>query len=210
MLYHKIQTVFHRDPATKYRTLIDGVFSLPEFEALQDDQWEGTEKIDGTNIRIEWDGKNLNFGGRTHKTECPPHVNKALSDMCNRMEYRATFGADNVTLFGEAYGGKVQRQKGGLTYSPVTKFILFDIFIEGDGWVDRGMVENMARAMGADCVPIVFKGTLREAIDFVKSAPDSTIGTVKMEGLVLRPAVEQTAANGDRVITKIKVNDFRL
>ncbi len=30
----------------------DGEFAQPEFETLKDVQWEWTEKVDGTNIRI--------------------------------------------------------------------------------------------------------------------------------------------------------------
>ena len=33
--YHKIQTVFKRDPDTKFKTLLHGEYSLPEFEFLK-------------------------------------------------------------------------------------------------------------------------------------------------------------------------------
>ena len=47
--YHKIQTVFKRDPETNHRTLLEGQYSMPEFEYLANNQWVFTEKIDGTN-----------------------------------------------------------------------------------------------------------------------------------------------------------------
>lgn len=37
--YHKIQTVFLRNPETKFKTLIEGQFSLPEFEYLKNNLW---------------------------------------------------------------------------------------------------------------------------------------------------------------------------
>ena len=37
--YHKIQTVYKRDPMTNYKTLLDGEFSLPEFEYLANNDW---------------------------------------------------------------------------------------------------------------------------------------------------------------------------
>jgi len=54
--YHKIQTVYLRDPETRYKALLDGQLAKPEFDYLQHNQWEFTEKVDGTNIRVEWDG----------------------------------------------------------------------------------------------------------------------------------------------------------
>ncbi|MBU1082564.1 MAG: hypothetical protein KKB59_18905, partial [Spirochaetes bacterium] len=46
--YHKIQTVFKRDPETKFKTLLIGDFALPEFEYLKNNLWVYTEKVDGT------------------------------------------------------------------------------------------------------------------------------------------------------------------
>jgi hypothetical protein len=50
--YHKIQTVFKRDPSNNYKTLLEGEFAIPEFGYLQDNEWVFTEKVDGTNIRV--------------------------------------------------------------------------------------------------------------------------------------------------------------
>ena len=48
--YHKIQTVFKRDIQSKGKTLIEGQWTLPEFEYLASNIWAFTEKVDGTNI----------------------------------------------------------------------------------------------------------------------------------------------------------------
>ena len=48
--YQKIQTLFKRD---EKNIIIPDQFTYPEFEVLKDLKWECTEKIDGTNIRIE-------------------------------------------------------------------------------------------------------------------------------------------------------------
>ena len=50
--YHKIQTVFKRDPATKIKTLLDVDWSQDAFGYLADNEWVFTEKVDGTNIRV--------------------------------------------------------------------------------------------------------------------------------------------------------------
>ena len=45
--YHKIQTIYKRDPANSFKTLLEGEYSLPEFEYLKDNTWVFTEKVDG-------------------------------------------------------------------------------------------------------------------------------------------------------------------
>lgn len=49
--YQKINTIFKRDDNNVI--ILDGSFVAPEFEVLRGIKWEATEKIDGTNIRIE-------------------------------------------------------------------------------------------------------------------------------------------------------------
>ncbi len=41
--YHKIQTVFKRNPENKFKTLLIGDYSMPEFEYLKDNIWSFTE-----------------------------------------------------------------------------------------------------------------------------------------------------------------------
>jgi len=64
--YHKIQTIFKRNPETNFKTLLEGEYSLPEFESLKNNEWVWTEKVDGTNIRIMWDREKVVFGGKTN------------------------------------------------------------------------------------------------------------------------------------------------
>ncbi len=77
--YHKIQTIFKRNPATKYKTLLDGQYSLPEFEYLKDNKWVFTEKVDGTNIRVIFDGENVTFAGRTGRAQIPADLVNTLN-----------------------------------------------------------------------------------------------------------------------------------
>ncbi len=61
--YHKIDSLFERDAGTK--KLLVGQFKDLTIEYLKDCVWQFTEKVDGTNIRIFWDGHRVSFGGRT-------------------------------------------------------------------------------------------------------------------------------------------------
>lgn len=108
-------------------------------------------------------------------------------------------------LCGEGYGKGIQ--KGGL-YKDAQDFILFDVKIAGN-WQPRESVENITEYFGIDTAPIILEGALQEAVDYVKTNPNSKIGTAKSEGLVGRPKVEMLDRSGNRIIVKIKVNDFK-
>ena len=68
--YNKIETVFNRD-TNGTKKLIEGSFRNETVEFLKDNIWTFTEKIDGTNIRVHWDGHKVEFGGRTDKADIP-------------------------------------------------------------------------------------------------------------------------------------------
>lgn len=205
--YHKIETLFERD-MNGTKKLIEGAFRNDAVKYLANNDWYFTEKIDGTNIRIHWDGHKVEFAGRTDRTQIPKSLMDYLTNTFGSMEaeemFEQKFGETDVILFGEGYGPGIQ--KGG-AYRNDVSFILFDVLI-GDTWLKRDSVEDIATAFGIDIVPIVFVGDIKEAIDFVKTKPKSTIGTANMEGLVGRPVVEMKDRFGKRVIVKIKVCDF--
>ena len=204
--YHKIDGLFKRDEMSK--RLIEGVYRSPEVEYLAGNEWIFTEKIDGTNVRVHWDGHRVAFGGRTDKADLPAPLMACLETMfggeVNEQIFEEHFGGKEVTLYGEGYGAKIQ---SGGDYRPDQSFILFDVSI-GGVWLSRENVEAVARYFGIDTVPVIMRGTIQQAIDFVKVRPASTIGKAKMEGLVGRPVRELLTAKGDRVIVKIKVRDF--
>lgn len=204
--YHKIQTVYLRDPETKFKTLLAGRFALPEFEYLQNNEWIFTEKVDGTNIRIMFDGKELNFGGKTDNAQIPSFLVNRLNDVFRPLEHKfAEMFADGACLYGEGYGAKVQ--KGGGNYRQDQDFVLFDVKI-GDWWLQRTDVEDIAGKLGVDIVPIIGKGTLHDMIERTKIGFNSQWGEFAAEGIVARPATELKTRAGGRIITKIKHKDF--
>jgi hypothetical protein len=89
--YVKIQTVYKRDLATKHKTLIEGDYSLPVFEYLAGNVWEFTEKIDGTNIRVEFDAGVVAFGGRTDSAQIPAFLVKRLMELFPAEQIAAAF-----------------------------------------------------------------------------------------------------------------------
>ena len=206
--YNKIETLWKRDlEGTK--KLIPGVYNNPTVEFLKDNIWQFSEKIDGTNVQIAWDGHKIFFGGRTADSSIPSHLVNKLNEMFLTDEveqiFEQTFGEMPVILFGEGYGHKIQ--KVGDKYRDDVGFILFDVLISGN-YQPRSSVEDIAKAFGLDIVPIIMEGTIEEAVEFVKTKPMSTIGTAPMEGVVGRPKIELRDRAGKRVIVKIKVKDI--
>ena len=208
--YTKISTIYKRD-TNGTKKMIEGEYSSETVEFLRDNQWLCTEKIDGTNIGIVWDGHGVSYQGRTERAQIPAQLVSKLVELfggpVNEELFEQKFGEMPVVLFGEGYGAKIQ--KHGESYRSDVSFILFDVYLpQQDLWLKRDAVEDIAKAFNIDAVPVILTGTLDEAVAYVKSRPKSTIGTADLEGLVCRPAVDVLDRMGRRVIVKVKVNDF--
>lgn len=205
--YNKIDTVFNRDIYGTKRLIIDS-WRNEAVEYLKDSKWQFTEKFDGTNIRVIWDGHSISFAGRTDKAIIPQHLleylNKTFSTQEVEQLFEQVYGDKQVILFGEGYGHKIQN---GGNYRNDVSFILFDVMI-GENYQERQWVEETAVMLGIDVVPVVLDGTIEKAIEFIKTHPKSTVGTAFMEGVVGRPAVELRDRTGKRIIVKIKYSDF--
>lgn len=206
--YHKIQTIFKRDMSNKGK--ITDEFALPEFEYLKDNQWVFTEKVDGTNIRVMWDGKNVVFGGKTDNAQIPVFLLYKLQELFEgnkKQLFKDKFGEEgNICLYGEGYGNKIQ--KGGGNYIPDgVDFVLFDVKI-GDWWLERENIEDIAQHFGIKAVPIIGEGTILEAVEKTEKGFKSQWGDFVAEGIVLKPKVELMSRKGERIITKIKHKDF--
>lgn len=217
--YQKIQTLFKRD---ERNIIIPDQFTYPEFEVLKDLKWECTEKIDGTNIRIELassgnseDGIIMSFKGRTDKAIIPEHLLSKLNWLFDREHLMEALNITdetqdcNITLYGEGYGAKIQ--KGGNYISNDVNFILFDVKID-KWWLDRESIKDIANKLGINAVPLMGYMTIPEAIEYVKRGFKSTIAENKdydAEGLVLKAPCGLLKRDGERLITKIKTVDFR-
>lgn len=204
--YHKIDGLYKREEETK--KLMQGVYRNQMVDYLQNNIWMFTEKIDGTNIRVVWDGHRVSFYGRTDNAQIPKVLMERLEYLfggeANEQVFEQIFGDKFVILYGEGYGAKIQN---GGDYRSDVDFILFDIEVN-DIMLTRSSVDSISKAFGIDAVPVVLVGTIHDAEEFVKQRPASTIGKAKMEGVVGRPLVELCDRMGNRAIVKIKVRDF--
>lgn len=206
--YHKIHTLFKRDLDHPRKPIIEGAWAQPEVEYLAGNPWTFTEKVDGTNIRVYFDGFTFRYGGRTDNASIPaPLVSRLNERFLPQVDVmREGFSDGGIVLYGEGYGPKIQ--KGGDKYRNDQDFVLFDVRI-GPWWLQREDVEDIARKLSLDVVPVIGEGTLFEAIAWARRGIRSTYGDFEAEGIVARPRVELQTRAGNRIIAKIKCGDFQ-
>lgn len=120
-------------------------------------------------------------------------------------------GHSEVTVYGEAYGGKQQGMRE--TYGPELKFVVFDVRV-GDSWLSVPQAADVAAKLGLEFVYFERIPTTEEALNAARDrhseqAVRNGVGPGKLsEGVVLRPLVELTLNNGDRLIAKHKAAAF--
>ena len=208
--YPKIETVFERSTEGS-KKLLEGQYRDQSVWYLRNNSWYWTEKIDGTNISVEWDGHEVTFHGRTWKADIPKHLLTKLEEMfggeTNEEMFEQLFGDKHVILYGEGYGNKIQ--KVGSLYRDDCSFILFDIYLpEQDLWLQQPNCVEIAESLGIDYVPLQFIGTIEQAVAWVKEGKQSAIGTAPLEGLVGKPCGDFKDRQGKRIIVKVKTRDF--
>jgi len=203
MTYPKIDSLYKRD---QRGAMLFGEFSRPEFEVLKDVEWEWVEKVDGMNARLIVADGQVRIGGRTDNAQIPATLLSALDDILDqKMRVKLVEGfPDGAVLYGEGYGGKIQR--GGGRYGE-TDFVMFDVRV-GPWWLERAAVEEIGIRYCLGVVPIVGRGTLSDLHARVQGGVESAWGDFLAEGLVARPPCGLLDRSGRRIITKLKAKDF--
>lgn len=165
------------------------------------------EKIHGTSASVRWqDGRAwLSSGG------APEGEFRAAFDLPALEAAFRAMGHPRVTVYGEAYG-PVNRQAH--VYGDRLRFVAFEARV-GDLWLAVPSAESVAQKLGLDFVPYAKVPTDLAALDAERDAPseqatrNGVSGPQPREGVVLRPLVEVTLNNGDRVVAKHKGDAHR-
>lgn len=205
--YQKIPGPFKRDPSTNQLT---DEWSTPELEYLKEAEWLFTEKVDGTNIRVIWDGYRVTFAGRTDNAQLPVPLFEWLHARFGGPEreqvFEQKFGDTPAVLYGEGYGPKIQ---SGGKYRDDISVVFYDVRV-GDWWLSRASVEDVCSYFQVDTVPAVLQCSLLDAIHHVAEGhlDKSHWGTFVPEGLVGVTRAGLLARNGERIMVKIKGRDF--
>lgn len=166
------------------------------------------EKIHGSSAHLQWKDDKIIFfsGGEKHET-----FKKIFDEEFLTNKFKELFEGINITIFGEVYGGKCQGMSE--TYGKEMKFVVFDVKVGGN-WLDVPNAENVAKKLNLEFVDYVKVATDLELLNAERDK-DSTqairngCGEGKLrEGVVLRPLIEVTKNNGDRIIVKHKRDEF--
>lgn len=167
------------------------------------------EKIHGTSAGTHWKKGQLSFhsGGESHDR----FVTLFDAEHLTR-QFTEKFGDQiDVSVFGEAYGGKQQGMSA--TYGKDLRFVAFDVQIDGK-WLDVPRATAFVESVGLEFVSWAeIPGTV-EAADAERDKPSTQAtrngveGEHIREGVVLRPPFEVTLNNGARLIAKHKRAEF--
>ncbi len=189
------------------------------------------EKVHGANLSFITNGQNILSAKRTEiiqDSEEFYNSNIVLSNYKDNILalYSACakqFDAKTITIFGEIFGGGyphpdvpidpnsklVQR---GIYYSPKNDFYAFDILVNNDKYLDAEKASNLFEEFGFIYAKTLFKGTLKECLDFPISFKTTIPQEFNLpelegnicEGVIIRPIQAQFLRIGSRVIIKNK------
>ena len=173
----------------------------------------------------------VTYKGKTDNAQIPKELQKYMEDNYPEEKVLEALGLKNFipvkefidhkwndvsdiptkyTIYGEGYGRKIQKAGGNYIKDGVG-FIVFDVKV-GDMYLLTDNRDDIANKLGAPIVPFIGYFTLDEAIEFVREGFESRIAENKdfiAEGLVLRTDLGLKNRRGERLIVKIKYEDFQ-
>lgn len=204
MYYPKIETLFVRDEKT--HNLVEPLSTKNPIYELPS-RWLWTEKVDGTNICIRWDGSTVTIGGRTKNSQIPTFLYDVLVKQFTIDKLANTFGDTPAILFGEGYGPKIQ--KVGHLYRDDPGFIAFDCWLNNTHWVSFDELLKLCCDL-CDVVPAIGTGALWEAVYPVKEGFKSRVAKhdLMAEGVVGKTVPYLFDSHGNRLVVKLKTRDF--
>lgn len=174
---------------------------------------------------------NVRIAGKTDNAQIPKNLLKHMQEKYPDEKVLAALGLkkfipveewtdhkwntyDNIpiiyTIYGEGFGEGIQ--SGGWYIKGGNEFIVFDVKVNNI-YLKTDARNEIAKKLGAPIVPCIGYFTLDEAIDFVRKGFHSYIAEnpeAKMaEGLVLRTDLGLCDRMGERLIVKVKYEDFQ-
>lgn len=174
---------------------------------------------------------NIRIAGKTDNAQIPKNLLKHMQEKYTDEKVLAALGLKDFipvgewsdhkwnsyedipnmyTIYGEGYGEGIQ--SGGWYIKGGNEFIVFDVKVN-NLYLKTDARDEIATKLGAPIVPLKGYFTLDEAIDYVRKGFRSEVAEnpdAKMaEGLVLRTDLGLCDRMGERLIVKIKYEDFQ-
>lgn len=168
------------------------------------------EKVHGSSAHVAWCtgvSPAITFfsGNASHTRFVGLFDLAALTDLFGKL------GHAEVVVYGEAYGSGQMGMKH--IYGEELRFIAFDVQV-GPYWLSVKDADQVCQGLGIEFVPYEEIATELPELDRVRDQPSEVavrrgMGTDKpREGVILRPLVELTKNNGERIIVKHKADMF--
>jgi len=115
-----------------------------------------------------------------------------------------------VYVYGEYFGKGIQ--KSGGRYSDDNHFIVFDIDMQG-WWLPKNIRDMYCNMLGLETVPYIGTGTISEFEKMVSDGFATKLEWAKdkaliEEGIVARPVLPVKDTRGNRIMVKIKYEDY--
>lgn len=157
--------------------------------------------------------REISIKGRADNSQTPLFLLETISKMFHIEKFIKVFdGAEEVCLYGEGYGAKIQ--KGGGNYNKGNSFRLIAVWIDG-WWLEWEDVEEVARELGIKTVPSLGIMSLNQAIDCVVGVDFASVVAeeesgkyILAEGIVARSYPLMLFRNGLPMQWKLKVSDY--
>lgn len=182
-------------------------YRSPLLAYLAESPWAYSRKVDGENIRIQWDGEQALWNGKSNAFQCSAEFTEYMNNTFLEEIFEEKFGRDKVvTLFGEKMGPKTQGNELGLEKD---KVILYDVNINGT-WLSGEDVVEIARYFNTDTVfDYMERHSFGPELNLREMITACANGEFKdWEGIVATPLIEMQDKAGHRVIVKIKNKDY--
>jgi hypothetical protein len=213
MQYPKTQTLFKRtQPYKQPKKIIIGDYAHEAFGNIK--LWRVQEKIDGMNIRVYFEGDSIKIMGRGEDSQIPPSLQSFFDSSLILENYKLLCLADprinNIQLFGEGFGGKIQK---GRIYRNDPAFILFDTLLNGR-WGTREEVGHIAICLGLEQPHDYGLKTEEEIVDIIQNKNTGRYNfdhdrKYIFEGVIARTDPYLFDRDGNRIMFKLKVEDFK-
>lgn len=213
LVYETIPDIFGgenyeiKDWELEYRDVnLDEMYTNPAFKYLEDSYWTASRKVDGTNLRIKWDGEQAIYCGKTNKANFTPDQKEYIESVFVEEIFEENFRKDGksptVIIFAELVGPKIQNGDNGEFKE--LEAIIYDVKIN-ETFVSAENIAKIANYFGLQSTYGLLKitDTLTNLIEMIASG---TLGEI--EGIVAKPDVELKTNNDYRLITKIKTRDY--
>jgi len=168
-----------------------------------------SEKIHGSSGWIGYDNGKIFFygGGCKHEDFVQIFDEEVLLS-----KFAEMYNEHKIIVYGEVYGGKMQKMSD--TYGKELRFVAFDVKM-GDRWLAVPQAEEVVRGLGLEFVHYIKTSTNLEDLNYerdrdsVQAIRNGMGPNHPSEGIVIRPIIELTKNNGERLIAKHKKEVFR-